>query len=142
MWHAATFELVFSMFSVTVYLSTAPLSDPCVRTPNSRSCAWSAVSRIEADGVFIIWYHRGSPTWEFRPTIGEPLTVGGRRATLERRDAWQPCAAIGGERELLITIEHPAQWNYHEVQACVRGPGFDRLEGQIDAMLGSVRWAS
>ena len=104
-WHAAESDLVTSFIIVQVYLSTAPLTDPCVRTPNSRSCAWSAVSKIEADGVFVIWYHNGSPTWTFDPTRGEPLTVGGLRATLEAargvgalRGHWGPTRSCRHDR--------------------------------------------
>jgi hypothetical protein len=139
-WYAATYPVVSSFSTVQVFLSTVPLSDPCLRTSTSISCERSAVDSLGADGALVTWVHWGFPGRTFDPANGDPATVGGRRATLEWSSASPSCAAIGGERELLVTIESRAEWNWDELQACLRGPAFERLDQEIEAMLDSVRW--
>ena len=140
-WQEARFEMVSSFSTALVFLSTASLSDPCTRTPNSIACTRLAASKLEADGIYLVWFHWGFPAWTFDPSKGTPQAVGGRPATLERLDPTPSCRAIGGERELLVTVDNPtAQWNWNELQACLRGPALDVLEGQIDAMFATVHW--
>ena len=141
-WRAARFEVVSSFSHLLVYLSTAAMSDPCDRTPNSIACVRSAVSALGPDGILVEWSGHGFPGWTFDPTKGRPMLVDGRRATLEHVDpSGGHCQAIGGERELLVTIDDPtADMNWTEMRACLRGPSLDGLQAQVESMLASVTW--
>jgi hypothetical protein len=141
-WNAGVFPVVSSFSSAIVYLSTAPLADPCDRTANSVACVRNAVSGLGPDGVLVEWSHRAFPGWAFDPTKGRPLRVGDRRATLERIDGSSPrCQGIGSERELVVTIDDPTpDQNWTEAHACLRGPSLDGLQAQVEAMLATVTW--
>jgi hypothetical protein len=141
-WRHATFAVMSSFSSVLVYLSTAPLSDPCDRTQDSVACIRQAVSGLGPDGVLVEWSRDSFPGWTFDPTQGQLMTVGGRRATLEQADPVdEACQSIGGERELVATIDDPTpDQNWTGMRACLRGPSLDGLEAQIQAMLAAVTW--
>ena len=141
-WSDATFDVVSSFSSVIVYLSTSPLSDPCERTPGSITCDRNAVAALGADGVLVEWSRQSFPGWTFDPTKGRLTTVGGQAATLEQvAPSEGGCGSIGGERELVVTIgDVPPNWNWTEMRACLRGPSLDRLQAQVEAMLGTVTW--
>jgi hypothetical protein len=111
-WRSATFQVVSSFSSDLVYLSTEPLSDPCDRAPNMTSCMRLAAGSLGPGGVLVTWRARAWPGWTFDPTLGRPLTVGGRRATLEERAASEPCSGIGGLREIVVTIPRPVSANW------------------------------
>ena len=140
-WGAASFPVVSSFSSVIVYLSTAPLADPCVRTPGSIACVRSAVAGLEPDGVLVEWSRQSFPGWTFDPAKGEPVAVAGRRATLERPVPSDACRAIGGDEEIVVTIDDPIpDQNWTEMQACLRGPSLDAIESQVETMLQTVVW--
>lgn len=141
-WSDATFVVMSSFSNVLVYLSTAPLSDPCDRTANSIACVRNAVSGLGPAGVLVEWSRQSFPGWTFDATKGRLTTVGGRTATMEPVDPSEgACRAIGGERELVVTIDDAtADWNWTEMRACLRGPSLDDLEAQIEAMLATVTW--
>ena len=142
-WSAAQFDVLSSFSGSIVYLSTAPLADPCDRGPNSIACVREAASALGPDGLLVEWSWHGFPGWTFDPTKGRRIDVGGRRATVEEGAASDSCAAIGGERELLVTIDDPlVDQNWTEVRACLRGPDLTASLSQIDAMLRTVRWRS
>jgi hypothetical protein len=141
-WNGATFPVVSSFSNVLVYLSTAPLSDPCDRTANSIACVRLAVAGLGPDGVLVEWSREAFPGWTFDPSRGRLTTVGGRRATIEQVDPSEgACQTIGGERELVVTIDDPTpDMNWTEMRACLRGPSLDRLQAQIEEMLATVAW--
>jgi hypothetical protein len=140
-WAAAHFDVTSNFSSSIVYLSTSPLSDPCDRAPNSIQCTWAAASGLAPDGLLVEWSRNGWPGWTFDPTKGQPINVSGRAATIEDLPAVEPCQSIGGERQLVVTIDDPvADQNWTEVRACLRGPNLAGLSAQIGAMLESVRW--
>jgi hypothetical protein len=141
-WADAEFDVVSSFSSVLVDVSTAHLSDPCDRTANSIACVRSAASDLAPDGVLVEWSRNGFPGWTFDPTKGQPVKVGGLRATLEQVVPPQDdCGAIGGERELVATIDGSTpDMNWTAVRACLRGPSLDGLQAQIEAMLATVAW--
>jgi len=141
-WSDATFVVLSSFSTVLVYLSTAPLSDPCDRTPNSIACIRNAVSALGQNGVLVEWSRQSFPGWRFDPTVGRLTTIGGRAATVQEVALTQGgCQAIGGERELVVTIDDAtADMNWTEMRACLRGPAIDGLQAQIGEMLATVRW--
>jgi hypothetical protein len=69
------------------------------------------------------------------------VAVGGRAATVEDLAPDDGCRAIGGEREVVVTIPTPAaRDNWTSVTACLRGPDLDALRTELGAMLASVAW--
>ncbi len=140
-WAAAQFDVVSSFSDSIVYLSTSALSDPCDRGPNSIACVREAASALGRNGLLLEWSSHGFPGWTFDPTKGRLVDVAGRRATVDESDPSDSCVTIGGERELVVTIDDPlAADNWTEVRACLRGPDLAGLRTQIDAMLHTVRW--
>ena len=84
----------------------------------------------------------GVPGLDVRPDQGRLTTVGGRQATLEQSVPLEgPCQEIGGERELVVTIDDATpDMNWTGMRACLRGPSLDDLQAQVEAMLASVAW--
>jgi hypothetical protein len=140
-WAAAHFDVTSSFSNSIVYLSTSPLSDPCDRAPNSIQCVRAAAAALAPDGVLVEWSRNGFPGWTFDPTKGQRFDVSGRAATIEDLPAVESCKAIGGERQVVVTIDDPvADMNWTEVQACLRGPNLADLRAQVGAMLETIRW--
>lgn len=140
-WRAASFDVVSTFSSLIVYLSTEPLSDPCDRKPMSIACTREPVVHLGPNGILADWWRRGSPGWAFDPTKGQPITVAGRTATIEQLDPDEGCQNVGGDRKLVLTIPDPTpNWNWTELDACLRGPALDALQAQVEAMLSTVHW--
>jgi hypothetical protein len=140
-WREGHFDVRSSFSSVIVYLSTAPLADPCDRGPNAIACVREAAAALDPDGVLVTWSRNGFPGWTFDGTRGRRVAVGGRAATIEDGLADEGCRGIGGERDVLVTIpDLAADANWTSVRACLRGPDLERLRGEVGAMLASVQW--
>lgn len=140
-WGSARFDVVSSFSFSIVYLSTAPLADPCDRGPNTIACVREAASALGPDGVLVEWSGHGFPGSTFDPTKGRRVAVGGRAATVEDLAADDGCQSIGGERLLVVTIDDQrADANWTEVRACLRGPAIADLEAEVGRMLASVAW--
>jgi hypothetical protein len=142
-WQAVHFENVSSFTRLLVYLSTEQLFEPCVRQLNAVSCGSPLRSNLGPDGVFIEWIHWGFPGREFDSTLGSLIDVGGRRATFQHHAPTEECIRVGADDMIVVTVEWPqAQSNWHEMTACLRGPDLDKIQEEIDSMLGSVRWVT
>ena len=140
-WRGATFDMTSNFHSLIVYLSTSPLKDPCERTANSISCGRGAVSGLDPNGILVEWSRSAWIGWTFDPTKGQLMSVGDRPATFEQLDPSEQCAAIGGVREILVTIgDVPPNQNWTEMRACLRGPSLDETQAQIETMLETVAW--
>jgi hypothetical protein len=59
-WHAATYNVVSSFSNDLVYISTAPLSDPCDRTASSVACVRLAATSLGTNGARVNL--RGNPS--------------------------------------------------------------------------------
>jgi hypothetical protein len=141
-WRAATFNVVSSFSNDLVYLSTAPLSDPCDRGPSSVSCSRLAATALGTDGVLVTWTAWGFPGWSFDPNEGSALSVGKREATLVTQAAENGCQKIGGVREIIVKIPREAESNWMQLDACLAGSDPTVAQSQVEAMLKTVRWTS
>ncbi len=142
-WNAATFDMTSSFRQWVVYLSSQPLSDPCVRTSTSIDCSRSPIEGpLPPDGFVANWTLNGFPSWAFQPTAGESILVGGVGSTIEISET-QPrdgCIELGGQTQVRVISPAPAAHNWREFDACINGAFAGTLEAQIRAMLASVVW--
>jgi hypothetical protein len=139
-WHAASYNVVSSFSNDLVYLSTAPLSDPCDRGPSSVSCSRLAATALGTNGVLVTWTAWGFPGWSFDPNEGSQLSVGQREATLVTQAAEDGCQKIGGVREMIVKIPRSAESNWMQLDACFAGPDPSAAQSQVEAMLKTVHW--
>jgi hypothetical protein len=139
-WRAATFEVVSSFSTDLVYLSTAPLSDPCDRSASGVDCVRLAATALGTNGVLVTWRSAGFPGWTFDPGKGSNILVGQRRATVVTGPPSDSCQAIGGVSETVVTIASSVPDNWTEVDACLAGPDPSVALSQVDDMLKTVRW--
>ena len=139
-WHAASFNVVSSFSNDLVYLSTAPLSDPCDRGPSSVSCSRLAATALGTNGVLVTWTAWGFPGWTFDPNEGSQLYVGQRQATFVTKTAEDGCQKIGGVREIAVKIPRSVEINWMQLDACLAGPDPSAAQSQVETMLKTVRW--
>lgn len=139
-WHEATYDVVSSFSNDLVYLSTAPLSDPCDRTSSGVACVRLAASSLGANGVLVTWTAWGWPGWTFDPGKGSALSVGQRQATLMAQTPSDSCKVIGGVREIVVTTPRSVPDNWMQLDACLAGPDPSVAQDQVEAMLETVRW--
>jgi len=130
-WHSLTDSGEVSSFSaLIVYLSSAPLPDPC----RGMYCAFPRAG-LPPGGVLVRWDADGSPGFRApKPNI----TIGGVPANETRtsNDGW--CQSLGGTQTITVMIPRPVPGNWYGMEACLRPPGLLYQEAQISAMLSSV----
>ncbi len=142
-WQAATWNDDVSDFSyVMVALSTTAQHDPCVTSVTVGgariiSICREPVAALPPGKLLVMWTVQGFPNWH------EPVmttTVGGRPASETRvMESW--CKGLGGTQTITVVIPRSLADNWYQMDACLRGPGLTGTEGQVSAMLRSVRIA-
>jgi hypothetical protein len=125
-------------FAPMVYLSTQPGHDPCHQSGLAIVCAWP-VDRLLPSGVIAKWENRGFPGWTLATESGTRLRVGGRPAK-EQTARPGECRTIGADETVSVQIARPAQYNWTDFTACLRGPNLPDQERQIKAVLASTRF--
>jgi hypothetical protein len=134
-WQAIAYQSRSSFSTTMVYLSNQAMHKPC---PDG-SCGPGA-PKLQPGGFIAWWSERGTPSFTFDTAVGDPLTVGGRRAKLSVRSevCW-----IGGDVLMSAVVERPeAPNNWYELDACIRGPGVAEIESQVRALLASTTLAA
>jgi hypothetical protein len=139
-WHAASYEVTSSFSTDLVYLSTAPMSDPCDRSSSEIACVRLAATALGTNGVLVTWSTHGFPGWSFDPGQGSPLTVGQHQASTTAGAPSEACQGIGGVKEIVVTIPRSAPHNWAELDACLAGPDPAIAQAQVETMLNSVLW--
>jgi hypothetical protein len=138
-WTARHFDVVSTFTTSIVFLSTQRLADPCRTAVEQRgrtiSCG-EPLGRLSDSGVLVQWMSFSSPATSLAAQDGQALTVGGRRA----RSSAQPCNDIGGDRGRRVTVENGAH-SFLIMRACWTGANDAQVSAQVDALLGSVRFA-
>jgi hypothetical protein len=138
-WRSGTWSDDVSSFSgPIVFLSTARLHDPCLRTVNAQVTSVSCgdpVSTVAPGGMLVRWDEDGFPNWH---APRSNTKIGGRPAT-ETVTAGRWCQALDGSRTITVVIPQGASDNWYEMDACLRGPGLPAEQAEITAMLKTVR---
>jgi hypothetical protein len=135
-WHETRYAVKSSSSSLLVYLSTAPLHDPCVRRGGMTTCG-RPLAKLRPNGVVVSWSAAGFP---IGPNIRHPnATIGGRSAELEiTRPGRGPCTGMGQDETVTAVIAR-FPGNLYEMVACLRGPNLARNEALVRQMLASTR---
>jgi hypothetical protein len=138
-WVVGQYDDTSSFSSLKAFLSTEPLHDPCVRTPSSISCG-NPIVQLAPNGILVGWWRRSWPGWTFDPGAGEAVHVAGEPATLEVTQSGETGDMVC-DRYMVVKIpDQPANSNWTEMDACLRGPDLAASQAQIEAMLRSVQW--
>jgi hypothetical protein len=133
-WHSLSGGGEASSFSaLIVYLSSAPLPDPCL----AMYCAFP-LAELPPGGVLVRWDADGSPVFRApKPDI----TVGGLPASETRTSNGGWCESLGGTQTITVMIPRPVPGNWYGMEACLRPPDLPYQQAQISAMLSSVSLA-
>jgi hypothetical protein len=135
-WQVAHYDVPNSFYQSIAFIGPEPLPDPCTRAVNTITCASWPPIRLPANGVVVGLWSDGFPGWTFDPNVGRPADVGGHPATVEVLPADDACRSIGGDERMVVTIPMPVQWDWWEVDACLRGPDHAANETIVRALLG------
>lgn len=132
-WRPAAYTENSSFSSIIVYLSNQAMYPPC----QDGTCGLP-LARLDLGGILAFWSANGFPAWSFDAAPGELTSVAGRRAKLSTRLSW--CRAIGGDVQFTVLVERPeAAHNWYQFDACIRGPGEQTIESQVQALLASTK---
>ena len=145
-WHALTYTTPDLLSRSMIYLSTAPLHDPCTSTTRgattSITCDWPA-SSIGPNGVLAEWQLGGKPGWRLSEVPGTPTKIGGRPARFATSTSgtfYDNCRRIGADEVVTAWVERRAPNNNYLFVACLRGPDFRTSERQVHVLLASTRF--
>ena len=135
-WQVANYVVPNSFYQSVAFLGPEPLPDPCTRSTGSAVCSnWPPV-HLPPNGIVVGLWSDLRPFWSFDRTVGQAISVGGQPATFEVRAPDEGCVAIGGDEQVVVTIPMPVNWNWWEVDACLRGPDHAFGEATTCDMLG------
>jgi hypothetical protein len=138
-WHETRYAVRSSFSDLIVYLSTAPLHDPCVTTGETTTCG-RPLAKLSPGGVVVSWNNIGFP--HVGPEIPHPnTTIGGQPADLEvTRPGSGMCTGLSQDETVTADIARP-HGNHYEMVACLRGPDLARNETLVRSMLASTHVA-
>ncbi len=129
--------MMSSFSDLIVYLSNAPLHDPCTTIGGTTTCG-RPLAKLRPGDVLVSWNNVGFP--HVGPEIPHPnTTIGGQPADLEAtRPGDGMCTSLGQDETVTADIARP-QGNHYEMVACLRGPNLARNEALVRQMLASTR---
>ncbi len=136
-WRESHYTRVSSFTDLIVYLSNAPLHDPCTRIGGTTTCG-RPLAKLRPSDVLVSWENVGFP--HTGPEIPRAnTTIGGQPAELEvARPGDGMCTGLGQTESMTADIARP-QGNHYEMVACLRGPNVTRDEALVRQMLASTR---
>jgi hypothetical protein len=140
-WKPYVFRSSYHYSYPIVYLSTAPLHDPCVKTAAAVTCGLT-IRRLPPSGVWIhIAKNWGPRTGEdvMEQLRGRLLDLDGHRAKLTADTTL--CDEMAGDSAdgFSLAIEWDKS-NYFNVDVCLRGAHRDANERDVWAMLNSLEF--
>lgn len=141
-WKPYVFRSFYHYSYPIVYLSTAPLHDPCVKSAAAVKCGLT-IRRLPPSGVWVHiaknWFPRtGEDVME--QWRGRLLDLNGHRAKLTADTTACDEMAGDGADGFSLAIEWD-KWNYFHVDVCLRGPERNANERDVWAMLNSLEFA-
>jgi hypothetical protein len=120
-WHAYHWQIPAEEVTFVLWLSNAPLRDPCtIRTRTEYKCG-EPIGRLPRGGVLVTW------------SVNH---LGGQVTKLSIVRPGYSCGEIGGDESMLQTFS-----SGYVAQACLRGPGLRASERQVRAMIASARFS-
>jgi hypothetical protein len=137
-WKAYPFRWAGGLhFQPLVYLSTQPVHDPCSTRESTTSCGFP-VDRLQPGGVLLTWNASSPPATGL--AAGSRIRVDGHPA--RRVDSTDGiCRKIGADRTIEVLVQtRPLPSTPTELTACLRGPGLEQEEQNVDALLASTRF--
>ena len=137
-WQAVHYDAMNSFYQSVAFLGPDALPDPCARYANGGSCQdWPPV-HLGSDGIVVGLWEKSFPGWSFDPSAGEGVVIGGQRSTFAIIAPNAGCQAIGGDEQIVVTIPDTVEWNWWELDACLRGPDHTANEQLVRQMLGGI----
>ena len=140
-WRRKSYKKESSFSSAIVFLSTARMHDPCVRTKifggTTETCGMP-VDQLDPCGVVIEWSANGFPLWTLERQGGGESTIAGRPATV-REETPGDCEHLGADVTITAAVSRAAPYNWYQMRACLKGPDVDELRRQISLMLASMK---
>ncbi|WP_188940635.1 hypothetical protein [Nakamurella endophytica] len=139
-WQPYPFRQSSTDRAVARYLGTDPPQNPCgAAQPNRPAVACGPpIHRLSLDGVLVTL---GGPVHDDDGAAGPAnLRVAGRPAHLTDRRATGDCAAIGGDREILVRTEPDATGAHPvlRISACLEGPDTDQPDHTFRQLLQTI----
>jgi hypothetical protein len=136
-WRETRYTRVSSFSDLIVYLSNAPLHDPCRTNGGTTTCGWP-LTKLHPGDVLVSWSNIGFP--HTGPEIPHPnTTIGGQPAAVHVSRAGNGmCTGLGQNETVTADIARP-RGNHYEMVACLRGPNLTRNEAFVREMLASTR---
>ncbi len=126
--------------SAIVFISTAPMHEPCVTTKHADGtridCGWP-IDRLDSNGVLIEWSANGFPGWTLGESSGIETTIDGRAAKIVQ-ETQGDCQAVGADETLTAYVERDAPDNWYQMRACLKGPHLDEMQRQISLILATT----
>jgi hypothetical protein len=135
-------EFSFSFTTLISYLSPLRLHDPCTATGGKLSCAPWPVVALPTRAVVVRWTTNGFQAGRRISGLpGRSVFVDRHRAKLYLTASTRSICPKESQFAVTLDIVRGAG-NYLEMRACLRGPGIERMEGEVLAMVRSIRMRS
>ncbi|HXR27001.1 MAG TPA: hypothetical protein VN771_03995 [Candidatus Baltobacteraceae bacterium] len=142
-WQEFHYTVQSSFSDVIAYLATVNVPEPCATTVASDSTSVDCEDRftLTEDTLVVDVMSNGFPGFDIThvPSDATALTIGGLPGYVETNG---PDAAVPGvDRTVTWTIAAPGFVdNYYTIYAQLRGPDLAGLQGQLDALIASLRY--
>lgn len=145
-WRPYQFDEASSFTILITFLSTSPLSDPCIRTATAVTCGPPHVP-LGANGVLVTItdgsgpHAAGVPDAHLSSVPGVFTTIGGHPARVETSASDVQCASTGAVsaiRAVVARATPPSQGDLLTFNACLAGPNPARAAATFRAMLDTV----
>ena len=139
-WRVFHYSEVSSFSNLIAYLATVDVPDPCTTSANETTC--SNRYRLDPNTLVVTVRSNGNPTFDMlqgRPPGAQAMMIGGLPAWVEPESA--PVLGVGADVGIVWTLSMPGSVdNFYTITADIRGPDIDRLRGEVDALVASIRY--
>jgi hypothetical protein len=144
-WRFYPYMVGGSMVSITGYLSTEVLHEPCKTTKvsgGSEVTCGPPLSRLEPNGVLITFGGPDGPYPEAAAAPNPNSRIAGQPAVLTRGAAAGSCLDIGGSYEIRVLARGGLSAAKRQIQleACISGPDTETAQHDFDTLLRTVAY--